>query len=156
MSGAGDTLRLCGSGCGSAIIEVEVVVVAIVEVSEVALEPALGIAIVSEAVDGVEFWELALEQTVSNFDRLWQEFLELFADSVFLVEPAGFVVCEVALGISRAVSDLDRDGQTFFAYFASVFSLFEQDGLGLASGRRTCDRFCVGCAHEVLVEVANG
>ena len=133
---------------------------AIVEVSEVALDPALGIGIISEAVDGVEFWELALKQTVSDLHQLWQEFLELFADLVFLVELDGFGVCDVglehAVAISRAVSDLDRDGQAFFAYFDSVFSLFEQDGLGLASRRRTWERFCVGCAHEVLVEVANG
>ncbi len=132
----------------------------IVEVSEGALERAICIGIIREAVDGVEFWELALEQTVSDLDRLWQDFFEPFTDLLFLVELDGFGVCDVALehalGISRAVSNLDRDGQTFFKYFASVFSLFEQDGFGLASRRRTCERFTVGCAHEVLVEVANG
>ena len=66
---------------------------------------------------------------------------------------------EKAHGISGSVPDLDRDGTAFFAYFASAFCLFalvEQDGFGLASRRRTCDRFCVVGALEVLTDATGG
>ena len=66
---------------------------------------------------------------------------------------------EHALGISGPVSDLDWDGTAFFGIFGCAFCLFalvEQDGFGLASGRRTCDRFCVVGALEVLTDATGG
>ena len=75
-------------------------------------------------------------------------------------------ICELALehalGISGPVSDLDRDGTAFFGIFGSAFCLFalvEQDGFGLASRRRTCERFGADCAagiEEVLADAGCG
>ena len=60
---------------------------------EVALVHAFASGIIREAVFGVDAWDLALEQTVSDLDRLWQAFFAYFA-SVFsfftLVEHDGF------------------------------------------------------------------
>ena len=61
------------------------------------------------------------------------------------------------LALEQNVSDLDRFWQAVFARFASVVflvALFEQDGFGFASGLRMWERFCFGCAHEVVVDVA--
>ena len=76
--------------CGIVSIALDVVVIA---VKEVALEHAFASGIIREALFGVDAWDLALEQTVSNLDRFWQVFFAYFA-SVFsffaLVEHDGF------------------------------------------------------------------
>ncbi len=65
--------------CGIVSIAVDVVGIA---VKEVALEHAIASGIIREAVFGVDAWDLALEQAVSNLDRFWQAFFAYFA-SVF-------------------------------------------------------------------------
>ncbi len=66
------------------------------------------------------------------------------------------------LALEQTVSDLDRFWQASFAYFPSVFSLFsffENDGFGLTSRPRTCERLGAGCevgVEEVLAEITCG
>ncbi len=54
-------------------------------VCEVALEHAFASGIITEAVDSVVSWELALEQNVSDLDRLWQAVFARFASVVCLL-----------------------------------------------------------------------
>ena len=67
--------------------------VVVIAGKEVALEHAFASGIIREAVFGVDAWDLALEQTVSNLDPFWQAFFGYFA-GVFsflaLVEHDGF------------------------------------------------------------------
>ncbi len=63
-------------------MEGEVVVVDILGMCEVALEHAFASGIIREAIFGVDGWDRALEQNVSDLDRFWQAVFARFA-SVF-------------------------------------------------------------------------
>ena len=58
---------------------------AILGICEVELEHAFTIGIITEAVDGVVGWDLALEKNVSDLDRVWQAVFVRFASVVCLV-----------------------------------------------------------------------
>ncbi len=67
------------------MVAIDVTVVVIMGVGELAVEHAFASGIITEAVDGVVSWDLALEQNVSDLDRLWQAVFARFASIVSLV-----------------------------------------------------------------------
>ena len=74
------------------------------------------------------------------------------AHGIDIIREAVDSVASWELALEQTVSDLDRFWQAFFAYFASVFSLFtffEHDGFGLRSRRRNASAWVLAAKLEL-------